>query len=231
MNISWLKLDMNILNDEKIKIIRSRPAGDSLFVMWIGLLCLGMKSTVSGEIFIAEGFPYDDKTLAGILDLTPEIVNDGIKIFQKLQMVSISEAGIIEIVNFEKWQKLSDIDKYKKINAERQKRFKEKHKQLEQEVKSNVTGNVISNVTETFSNGTDIDKIRLDLDKDLELEKENINTDDYKNQSIPKDELNSKTKSPREKSSRRRPLRRSRHTLSNGVRYGVKSGACRIRRI
>ncbi len=49
MNLSFIKLDINILDDNKIKLIRKYPDGDKLLILWLGLLCMAMKSETPGN--------------------------------------------------------------------------------------------------------------------------------------------------------------------------------------
>ena len=127
-NLSWLKLDVNILDDTKIKIIRKYPDGNELFILWIGLLCLGMKSEDAGRIFIADGIPYGVDELANEFDIKTKTVELGLSVFKKYKMIDIDINGIIEVLNFGKHQELEKIEYKRKQNAERQKVYKAKLK-------------------------------------------------------------------------------------------------------
>ena len=39
-NVKWIKIDVNIFDNRKIRQIESMPDGDSLLVIWFKLLCL-----------------------------------------------------------------------------------------------------------------------------------------------------------------------------------------------
>src|SRR5512144_484885 len=98
MNISWLKLDVNILDDSKIKIIRSFPDGDSLVVLWIGLLCLAMKSHDPGVICITEALPYTVDDLSNLFTIEKKTVELGLGLFTKYQMIEQLPDGSIEVI-------------------------------------------------------------------------------------------------------------------------------------
>ena len=115
-NLSWLKLDVNILDDTKIKIIRKYPGGNDLVVLWIGLMCLAMKSDEKGRIYIADGIPYDAQALAGEFDLEIKTIELGLSVFAKYKMIDIAEGGVIEIINFARHQDLDRIE-YKREQA------------------------------------------------------------------------------------------------------------------
>lgn len=61
--MTWLKLDIGILQDEKIDDIRAMTAGDSLFVLWVGLLCLAMKQETD-VIYVTQGVAITAEHLA-----------------------------------------------------------------------------------------------------------------------------------------------------------------------
>ncbi len=169
MNIGWIKLDINILNDTKIKLIRKFPDGDKLLVLWLGLLCLAMKSDTSGYIYITEGIPYTPEDLSIEFDIEKKTVELGLGLFKKYNMIDMAEGGIIEVINFNKHQSLDGIEKVKEQNRIRQENYRKKQKLL---LKSG------SNVTDNVSNDTDktrLDKIRKDnINKELETRFETV---------------------------------------------------------
>ena len=75
--ISWIKLDVNILDDAKIKIIRSHPDGNAIVVLWVGLLCLAMKSSRPGIIEISDGLPYTVDDLSNLFNIEKKTVELG----------------------------------------------------------------------------------------------------------------------------------------------------------
>ena len=103
-NLSFIKLDINIMNDTKIKIIRKMPAGASLLEMWIGILCLGMKSGNPGVLEICDGIPFEPETLSAELDIDLPTVKLGIETFTRLRMIEHLHNGTMFISNFEKHQ-------------------------------------------------------------------------------------------------------------------------------
>jgi predicted phage replisome organizer len=158
MKVSWLKLDIDILNDSKMKIIRKYPDGDALFVLWVGLLCLAMKSDNSGFIYVTHGFPFTAEDLSTELNLEVKTVEMGLLLFRKLGMIDISEGGMIEIINFNKHQSHDKIESIRIQNRERQKKHRESKLLY-------IEDNANRNVTVTLHNATDkirLDKIRLD---------------------------------------------------------------------
>ena len=155
--ISWLKLDINILDDAKIKIIRSHPDGNSVFVLWIGLLCLAMKSQRPGIIEISEGLPYSIDDLGNMFSVEKKTVEMAVALFCKYRMVDVFEDGSLEITNFLKHQKLDVIERQRELSKERVKKHRDKLR--------------ICNALPTRDSVT-VTITDKDLDKDLDKDKD-----------------------------------------------------------
>lgn len=130
--IQWLKLDVNILNSEIIKIIRKYPDGDTLLVLWIGLLCLAMKSSRPGEIQIADGLPYTASDLSTAFDIPLKTVELGITVFMKYGMIQTTEGGLLEIVDFRQSQSIDKLEYKRELSKNRVAKFREKQRLLQE---------------------------------------------------------------------------------------------------
>lgn len=126
MNLTWIKLDINILDDAKIKIIRSHPDGNSIVVLWIGLLCLAMKSARPGIIEISDGIPYTIDDLVSAFNIEKKTVELGLALFAKYKMIDLFDGNTIEVINFSKHQSLERIEEKRELNRVRVARFREK---------------------------------------------------------------------------------------------------------
>jgi predicted phage replisome organizer len=167
MKVNWLKLDINILNDEKIRMIRKYPDGDKLFILWVGLLCLAMKSEIKGHILICEGSPYSPDDIANILEIEIKTVIMGLELFSRFGMVEVSEFNEICLVKFREHQsidKIENMEKAQEKNRLRVQRFREKKKNLKLESKTDSKSNKKTcNVTVMECN--DADKNRSDKNR------------------------------------------------------------------
>lgn len=157
MAITFIKLDVNILNDTKIKIIRKMPDGDKLLTLWIGILCIGMKSSNPGLLEIGEGIAFDIDGIAAELDIPSTIVKYGLNQFTKLNMIEELD-GAYYITNFEKHQNLEKITRIRELGRIRQQKHREKTKL------SRVT-NALQLRESREGDATDLDE---DIDKDLD---------------------------------------------------------------
>ncbi len=128
--LSFIKLDIEIMNDSKIKMIRKMPDGSKLFELWIGLLCLGMKSGRTGCIEIGDGIPFTPRMLSAELDISETTIELGLKTFSELRMIEFFDDTTIFLSNFEKHQELEKIE-IKRINErERKQKYRDKLKEL-----------------------------------------------------------------------------------------------------
>ncbi len=128
--LKFIKLDIDIMNDSKIKVIRKMPDGDKLVIMWIWILCIAMKSNISGTLQIGDSVPFTDEMLAAEFDIKENIVKKAMVLFQKLKMIEKWDDGLYYVTNFEKHQELERIEQTKKQVKERVQRHREKKKLL-----------------------------------------------------------------------------------------------------
>lgn len=157
--VKWIKFNVDMFDDEKIKIISAMPEGDALIIVWVRLLTLAGKTNNGGYIYISDTMPYTDETLSIVMNKPLNIIRLALDTFSKLGMIENDNKGIY-LVNFEKHQSLEKLEKIRQQTKERVARFRERKKQ---EMLCNVTSN--DNVTEC--NG---------IDKDKEIDKDNISS-------------------------------------------------------
>lgn len=165
--VKWIKIVVDIFDDEKIQLIESLPDGDSLLICWFKLLCLAGKMNNSGVMFLADKLPYTDEMLATIFRRPLQTVRLALSTFEQFGMVEIIN-GVITIPNWGKHQTLNEMEKIKEQNRLRQKKWYDKQKLL---TDASNKPNVRSNANLTQSNGTDIE-----VEKEVEVEKENTTT-------------------------------------------------------
>ena len=147
-DVKWIKLNVGIFDDEKIRLIEKMPSGDSLLLIWIKLLALAGQKNMRGELFLKENIPYTPEMLATIFNRDVGIISLAIKTFENLGMIQIRTDQVIVIQNWHKHQNIDGLEKIRLQHSERQKRFREKSKTtnlLEFGASSNVTHTVTSN--------------------------------------------------------------------------------------
>lgn len=161
-DINWIKLRVDMFDDEKIKIIQSMPEGDAILVIWIRIIALAGKCNAKGLVLIEDEFPYSDEMLATIFNKSLATVRLALGTFEKFRMIERTEKGIY-ISNFEKHQNTEGMEKIREQARIRKQREREKKRALleagntpelpdnssenPETLPENVTDNVTSHVT------------------------------------------------------------------------------------
>ena len=180
-SVKWIKLNVDMFDDEKIKIIQAMPDGDAILVIWIKLITLAGKTNDGGYIYISDNIPYTEEMLSIIMNKPIMTVKLAMETFAKLHMIENDTKGIY-LVNFEKHQSLDRMQEIREYNRIAQRKSREKRKALA------LAAAPVNDSSMTGQSGheTDIDK---DIDKEEDIEGDNnINTE-----SVP-DDIESLTK-------------------------------------
>lgn len=122
-DIKWIKLSVNMFNDEKIKLIRTMPEGDAIIVVWVQLLCLAGKTNDYGSVYMGQSLYYSDEMLATICDQPVNVMRIALDTLDQFGLIERNDEGLIEIVNWEKHQNIEGMQRLKDGNAERQSRY------------------------------------------------------------------------------------------------------------
>ncbi|WMJ88891.1 phage replisome organizer N-terminal domain-containing protein [Anaerocolumna sp. MB42-C2] len=127
--VSWIKLKIDMFDDEKIKLIQALPEGDSILVIWIRLIALAGKCNAGGYVLIEEDFPYNDEMLSTIFNKQLNTVKLALTTFERFNMIERTVKGIY-ITNFEKHQNIDGMEKIKEQNRIRKQRQRDKQKEI-----------------------------------------------------------------------------------------------------
>lgn len=135
--VKWIKLSVDVFNDEKLEAIQALPDSNDIQLAWIKLLCLAGKCNEGGLLMVTSELPYTDEMLAKRFDMEIGVVQRALAIFQKLEMLSVVE-DVYLVSNWSKYQNTGTLEGYREKNRERQKKFRERKKQelLEQREES-----------------------------------------------------------------------------------------------
>ncbi len=109
--INWIKLRVDMFDDEKIKIIQSMPEGDTILVIWIRIIALAGKCNAKGLVLIEDEFPYSDEMLATIFNKPLATVRLALGTFEKFRMIERTEKRYLYFQIFEKHQNTEGMEK------------------------------------------------------------------------------------------------------------------------
>lgn len=127
--IRWIKLRIDMFDNEKIKIIQSMPEGDAILVIWIRIIALAGKCNAGGLVLVEDEFPYTDEMLSVVFGKPLATVRLALKTFEKFRMIESTEKGLY-ITNFDKHQNVEGMDKIREQNRLRKQRERAKKKAL-----------------------------------------------------------------------------------------------------
>lgn len=166
-DIKWIKIATDIFDDEKILLIESMPAADSIITIWFKLLALAGKQNNSGVFMMNDRLAYTDEMLATIFRRDISIVRLALNTFEQFEMIEIIE-GVITIPKWEKHQNIERMEQIKNQRKEINARYYQNHKKAE--ISSKTSYKTRSDVTDKNKNR--IDKIRIEEDKNILVNKE-----------------------------------------------------------
>jgi len=157
-DVTWIKFQLDMFDNKKIKFIRSLPEGSDICLCWIMLLMSAGKCNANGYIYLTESIPYNSSMLAEEYKININTVDLALNTFQKLNMIVVDDKGIF-VPGWLEYQNIEGLDRVRELTNQRVKRHRENKKLL-------LNSNVSSNVTLTQSNAIELDK-ELELDKDI----------------------------------------------------------------
>ena len=128
--IKWIKLAINMHEDEKIKLIDDLPERDTIHYIWIRMLLLGGKLNANGEVFLSDGKPLTAKMLAILFSRPLQDIKLALKVLSRFGMIEIATNKVIKIVNWNKYQNVEGMEKVREQNRKRAENHREKKNYL-----------------------------------------------------------------------------------------------------
>lgn len=154
--ITWIKLKTDMFEHDKIRLIESLPDSDTIIVIWVKLLAAAGKANSNGFIMLSENIPMNEEEMATIFNRPLNTVRLALQTFKRYGMIEV-DGEAIRIKNWENHQNIDGMDRVKQLNAERNRKYRERKKQA-------ALPQPESDVSVTSRDGADIDK-ELDIDK------------------------------------------------------------------
>ncbi|MCM0648673.1 phage replisome organizer N-terminal domain-containing protein [Clostridium swellfunianum] len=168
--LTWIKLNLDMFDNKKIKQIRKMPGGNDMVLFWVMLLTLAGKSNSQGYILFTENIAYTPEMLANEFDMELNTVKMALELFSRFNMISVKEETIV-ITGWSEHQNIEGMERAKVLANERVKRHRENKKKL-LEAAQGETCSADCNVTETLqkplSNGCETDIKKIDIRSKIE---------------------------------------------------------------
>ena len=135
-DIKWIKVAVDLFDDEKIMLIESMPDADAILVIWFKLLCFAGKQNNGGIFILNDRIPYTEEMLAAIFRRPLNKIKYALQTFENFGMIEIVN-GAVTIPNWKKHQSMIDKKEYDRIAKQRQ-RERESQLLLTEHVNDNV---------------------------------------------------------------------------------------------
>lgn len=165
--VKWIKLNVDMFDNKKIKYIRTLPEGNNIVLIWVMLLTMAGRCNASGMIFLTENIPYTADMLSSELGFDSSVIQLAIKVLSNLGMVSVEDDKFL-ITSWEKHQNVEGMERVRESKRLAQARWRAKNKA---EVKQ------ISTVDSTVdSTRASVDHADKEKDKDIKNKKSKYGT-------------------------------------------------------
>ncbi|MEK4760794.1 phage replisome organizer N-terminal domain-containing protein [Viridibacillus sp. FSL E2-0187] len=167
-DITWIKLKTDMFENDKIKLIEALPDADTIIVIWVKLLAAAGKANINGYIMLTENIAMNEEEMATIFNRPLNTVRLALQTFKRYGMIEVDNDAF-RIKNWENHQNIDGMERVRKLNAERNKKYRERKKLME--LPGPKTNDDTPNVSVTSHDGTD-KELELDIDLELEVDKE-----------------------------------------------------------
>jgi predicted phage replisome organizer len=110
-DVKWIKLNVEMFNNRKVKHLRKLPEGNNLVLIWVMLLTIAGRCNADGRIYLTEKIPYTSKMLADELEFEESTVHLALQSLESFEMIFMDN-GYITITGWEEHQsndRLADI--------------------------------------------------------------------------------------------------------------------------
>lgn len=116
--VKWIKIVVDLFDDEKILLIEALPNADSVIVIWFKLLTFAGKQNNGGVFLMGDTVPYNAEMLAAIFRRDLNLVRLALDTFEKFHMIEIVD-NVITLPNWGKHQNQDALDKKREKDRER----------------------------------------------------------------------------------------------------------------
>jgi len=131
--VKWIKLDVDIFDNVKIKKIRRLPEGNNVLLIWVMLLTMAGKCNAGGMIHITDTVLYTVEDLADELDFSVDTVKLALSSLEKLGMIILDNERGIGIKNWDEYQNVDGMERIREQNRIRKQNQREREKHLLEE--------------------------------------------------------------------------------------------------
>lgn len=130
--VSWIRLEIDMFDNKKIRHIRKLPEGNNIVLIWMMLLTMAGRCNSNGIIFLTENIPYTNKMLADELDFDESVIELALTILEKFGMIT-RDGTMLSIPGWEEHQNIDGLEKIREQTRKRVAEHRKRQKELSEE--------------------------------------------------------------------------------------------------
>ena len=130
--VSWIRLEIDMFDNKKIRHIRKLPEGNNIVLIWMMLLTMAGRCNSNGIIFLTENIPYTNKMLADELDFDESVIELALTILEKFGMIT-RDGRLLSIPGWEEHQNIDGLEKIREQTRKRVAEHRKRQKELSEE--------------------------------------------------------------------------------------------------
>lgn len=124
----WIRVDIDLFENPKIKDIRRLPDGNDVVLFWIGVLTIAGKCNADGEIFITKKVKFTPQKLADELKFEKDGFGEyAVGILIEYDMLAY-EGDTLVVCDWEGHQNIEGLKKIREQTRNRVSRYRERQK-------------------------------------------------------------------------------------------------------
>lgn len=130
--VSWIRLEIDMFDNKKIRHIRKLPEGNNIVLIWMMLLTMAGRCNSNGIIFLTENIPYTNKMLADELEFDESVIELALTILEKFGMIT-RDGTMLSIPGWEEHQNIDGLEKIREQTRKRVAEHRKRQKELSEE--------------------------------------------------------------------------------------------------
>lgn len=150
-DVEWVKLNIDMFDNRKIKHLRKLPEGNNIVLIWVMLLTMAGRCNAGGMIFLTENIPYTTKMLADELGFDENVVKIALQALSELNMICTDE-NFISIPGWYEYQSATGLEKIREQNRIRKQNQRKREKDNLIEDKSRDSHVTVTQSSYSYSN-------------------------------------------------------------------------------
>jgi predicted phage replisome organizer len=129
----WIKINTNMFENEKLRLIDSMPEKDTIHYIWIRLLIQAGKTNDNGYIYINKNVHFTAEMLSTIFCRSLSSIELALNTLEMYKMIKFDKRNGIKIINWDKYQNVEGMERVREQSRKRMQKLREKKKSKDTE--------------------------------------------------------------------------------------------------